>query len=184
MRSAEALATALLELLETTPFQQITIRDIVAKAGIGYTTFFRHHATKEELLGAIAAEQINCLFNLSLRAMDAYDLQAGSTALFTYVNAHRPMWSTLLTGGAAGTVREEFLRMARDIATIRGEPDAWLPPEVGTLLIVGGTLDLLTWWLRQPNPTPIKRIVEIHERVVVNPVLQGKDPKTPRKSKR
>lgn len=89
----------------------------------------------------------------------------------------------MLTGGAAGTVREEFLRMARDIATVRGEPDAWLPPELGTLLIVGGPRDLLTWWLRQLNPMPIKRIVEIHECVVVNPVLRGKDPKTPRKSK-
>ena len=42
--------------------------------------------------------------------MDAHDLRAGSTALFAYVKAHRPLWLTLLTGGAAGTIRDEFLR--------------------------------------------------------------------------
>ena len=173
VRSQEALANALLALLETKPFEQVSIRDIVAEAGIGYTTFFRHHATKEELLNAIAAEQIQCLFSLALPALDGYDLRAGSTALFTYVNAHRPMWSTLLTGGAAGTVREEFLRMAREVAALRGAQNAWLSAELGATLIVGGTLELLTWWLRQSHPMPIKRIVEIHESVVLNPVLQA-----------
>jgi AcrR family transcriptional regulator len=173
VRSQEALANALLSLLETTPFEQITIRDIVAEAGIGYTTFFRHHATKEELLDAVAAEQIRCLFSLALPAMDAHDLRAGSTALFTYVHAHRPTWSTLLTGGAAGTVREEFLRMASEVAGQRGEPNAWLPSELGARLLVGGTLDLLTWWLRQPNPMPIKRLVEIHVTVVIEPAVEA-----------
>lgn len=171
VRSAGALVNALLKLLESSPFEQITIRDIVAEAGVGYTTFFRHHATKEELLDALAAEQIRNLFNLALPSMD--DLPAGSTALFSYVNAHRALWSTLLTGGAAGTVREEFQRMAREVAAVWGRPNARLPAEAGALLIVGGTLDLLSWWLRQPTPMPIRKLVELHVKVVLNPVIEA-----------
>lgn len=173
VRSRQALADALLELLETKPLGRISIREIAAVAGVGYTTFFRHHTSKERLLDRVAAEQIRCLFNLALPVKDAYDVRAGSTALFTYVNAHRPLWSTLLTGGAAGTIREEFRRLASEVAASRGQPGSWLPADAGAILIVGGTLDLLTWWLRQSNPLPISRMVEIHEAVVVTPVIEA-----------
>lgn len=184
VRSGQALTEALLKLLEAKPLEQINIREIVAEAGIGYTTFFRHHASKEELLDHIAAEQIRCLFNLALPVVDAYDVHSGSTALFTYVNAHRPLWSTLLTGGAAGTIREEFSRLARGVAASQGRPGTWLPADAGAILIVGGTLDLLTWWLRQSNPLPIKRMVEIHESVVVAPVIEASSAAKRRKTRR
>jgi AcrR family transcriptional regulator len=173
VRSRQALTDAFLKLLEAKPLEQISIREIATAAGVGYTTFFRHHVSKEELLDHVAAEQIRCLFNLALPVMDAHDLHSGSTALFTYVHAHRPLWSTLLTGGAAGTIREEFARLARDVAGVRGRPDSWLPADAGAMLIVGGTLDLLTWWLRQAQPMPIKRIVELHVSVVVTPVIDA-----------
>jgi AcrR family transcriptional regulator len=173
VRSSQALTDAFLELLEAKPLEQISIRDIAATAGIGYTTFFRHHTGKEALLEHVAAEQIRTLFDLALPVMDAYDVHAGSTALFTYVDAHRSLWSTLLTGGAAGTVRAEFLRLASEVAASQGRSDTWLPADAGAILIVGGTLDLLTWWLRQRSPLPIKRIVEIHEHVVVAPAIEA-----------
>jgi len=184
VRSRQALTDALLTLLETKPLEQISIREIAAAAGVGYTTFFRHHASKEELLAHVASEQIRCLFNLALPVMDAHDLHSGSTALFTYVHAHRPLWSTLLTGGAAGTIREEFSRLAREVAVVRGRQDSWLPADAGASLIVGGTLELLTWWLRQSNPLPIKRIVEIHESVVVTPVIEASSGAKRRRARR
>ena len=184
VRSGQALADAFLKLLEGKPLEQISIREIVTAAGVGYTTFFRHHASKEELLDHIAAEQIRCLFKLAMPVMDAYDVHSGATALFTYVSEHRPVWTTLLTGGAAQTIRGEFLRLAREVAASQGQPDTWLPADAGAILIVGGTLDLLTWWLRQSNPLPIKRIVEIHESVVVAPVIEASSARRRRKPKK
>lgn len=180
-RSHEALVGALLKLLEERPFERITIRDIVAEAGIGYTTFFRHHATKESLLDTIAAEQIRQLFELAFATQTAHDLHEGVVALFTYVHAHRPLWTALLTGGAAGTVREEFQRRAREVAAVWREPGSWLPADLGAQLIVGATLDLIAWWLRQAHPLPVKRVVELYEEVVLKPVLSAQPLKTSRK---
>ncbi len=179
VRSQQALHRAFLSLLESKSLEQISIRDIVAEAGIGYTTFFRHHASKEELLTSIAAEQIRCLFNLALPTMDSYDVPTGSIALFSYVNAHRPLWRTLLTGGAAGAVREEFLNLAREVAAALGHQNSWLAPEVGVILIVGGTLELLTWWLRQSDPISVEQIAAILDRVVVSPVIAANNPPQP-----
>ena len=184
LRSSQALTDAFLRLLESKPIGHISIREIVAVAGVGYTTFFRHHASKETLLDHIAAEQIRHLFKLALPEMNAYDVRSGSTALFTYVDAHRPLWSTLLTGGAAATIRAEFVRLASEVAASQGRPGTWLPADAGAILIVGGTLDLLTWWLRQPSPLPIERMVEIHESVVVTPAIEASSASRRRRPKR
>jgi len=55
IRTRRALREALLGLIETRAFEQITIREIAARAGIGYATFFRHHASTEALLDDLAA---------------------------------------------------------------------------------------------------------------------------------
>jgi AcrR family transcriptional regulator len=171
VRSRQALLEAMLRLLEVKPLDQITIRDIAAEAGIGYTTFFRHHPTKESLLNDVAADQISFLINLSMPVMDAHDVRAGSAALFTFVKAHRPMWTTLLTGGAAATIREEFIRQAREVARVRMPPGGPVKAEAGVLLIVSGTIELLTWWLRQPEPLSVEQISEIHDELVVSPII-------------
>src|SRR3546814_12504157 len=55
VRTRAALREALLTLLENLSIDQIKIRDIAATAGIGSTTFLRHHPTKEALLDDLAA---------------------------------------------------------------------------------------------------------------------------------
>ncbi len=183
VRTREALRAALLDLLEAKPLDQITIRDIAAGAGIGYTTFFRHHPTKESLLDDLAAEEIRSLIELVMPVMDDRSALAGSKALFTYVDQHRALWTTLLTGGAAGALRAELLRISMEIAAERTPPHTWPPFEVVTLLVVSGTLELLTWWLRQGDPLPIREIAEIHHRNVVEPAMvPGPKPSARRKA--
>lgn len=173
VRSRTALRSALLQLLEEKALEQITVRDIVARAGIGYTTFFRHHPTKEALLEDIAAEQISALFQLSMPVMDAQDVRSGAIALLSYVEQHRSIWSTLLTGGAASFIREEFLRQARAVADVRGQSDNLMPPDLGVILIVSSTLELIVWWLRQENPYSIERIAELLDCTVIRPVIDA-----------
>src|SRR3546814_18012954 len=83
VRTRAALREALLTLLENLSIDQITIRDIAATAGIGYTTFFRHHPTKEALLDDLAAEEIRELGELALSVLDAAGASAASAGLFT-----------------------------------------------------------------------------------------------------
>ena len=173
VRTREALRGGLLLLLESETFEQITIRHIAAAAGIGYTTFFRHHPTKESLLDDLAAAQIGHLISLLMPQMDISNTRAASEALFAYVNEQRRLWSILLTGGAAGALRGEFLRISRDIASTMSRPDTWPPVEVAIRLVVSGTIELLVWWLRQSEPIPISEIAEIHSRVVIQPAINN-----------
>ena len=171
VRTREALRRALLRLLDLKPLEQITIRDICEVADVGYTTFFRHHPTKESLLNDVAAEQIGRLVGLALQVADTSDTRAASTALCTYVDQHRKLWSTLLTGGAAGAMRDEFIRLSRQIAATRAQPGAWPPPDVATILVASSTIELLSWWLRERKPLTIEQVAEIHERIIITPTV-------------
>lgn len=173
VQTREALRAALLKLLESRSLEQITIRDIAREAGIGYTTFFRHHPTKNALLNDVAADEIKRLIDLALSVFDATDTQSAALALCNYVAEHRALWSTLLTGGAAGALRDEFIRLSLEIAASRAPNESWLPAEAGVVLAASGTIELLAWWLRQSDPVPAEQVATIYERIVVSPILNA-----------
>lgn len=173
VRSKEALHGAMLTLLDEKPFADITIRALCAEAGIGYTTFFRHHPSKESLFEEVAAEQVGALVELAVSILNTKNLRAAAEAIFIHVNAHRMMWSTLLTGGAAGKIREEFLNRAREAAVPLAKSTKKVPMDCGIVLTVSGTIELIDWWLRSKKPLPIHRVAEILDLVVVSPIMQA-----------
>jgi AcrR family transcriptional regulator len=144
------LRDAMLSLLLQKSFDQITIRDICAEAGVHYATFFRHHETKEALLEEIATEQIKQLNKLTLAIRDAEDYEAGFRALCSYVNDHRTLWSTLLNGGAGGAMREEWVRQSRAVAAKVPPVHSWMPTELGTICAATLIAETIAWWLAQP----------------------------------
>ena len=170
LRSREALRNALLELLQRKPLGQITIREIAAQAQVGYATFFRHHPTKESLLNDLAAELLNGLVAMTLPALNAADTHTTCVRLCAYVDERRALWSALLTGGAAGVLREQFIRAAHNAST-HIEAYDWLPVELGLVHASSAIIEMLAWWLRQTDPMPVERIADIMNRLVVGPLV-------------
>jgi AcrR family transcriptional regulator len=173
LRTRQSLRLALLGLLEHKQLEHITVRDIAARAGIGYATFFRHHASKQDLLDEIAAEQIGRLMELTFPLLDAADTRVACEALCRYVDQHRVLWTALLTGGAAGALREEFIRLAEAEGAVRHEARAsdWLPVDLGAIYGVTATVEILAWWLRKPAQYSAEQVAEIIDRLVVTPSL-------------
>jgi len=170
-----AIRKAFLQLLDQKPLEQITIREIAAAASIGYTTFFRHHPSKEELLNEIAAAEIKHLIEMALPVLGPINSKDAALAMCRYVAEHRVLWSTLLTGGAANVLREEFIRLSLQVAASWKSKNKWLPPEVGVILVTSGTIELLAWWLKQKDPIPVEKLAAIYDRTVVSPIVSAKD---------
>jgi len=174
VRSRESLRRALLKLLKARSFDDITIRDIVAEAGIGYTTFFRHHPSKEALLEEVAADEIDRLVAVTLPVLQSEDTRAACNLLCGYVGKNRALWVALLAGGAAAALRAGFIEESRRVTKTWPQRKPWLPPELGALVGVSSTLEILTWWLRQKNPLPVSKIAEILDRLVITPTVKQK----------
>ena len=196
-RTRKALRAALLRLLEEQSFDQITIRDISASAGAGYATYFRHYPDKAALLNDLAAVGISELLERALPILYAVDTRSSCLTLCRYVDERRQLWSTLLTGGAAGTLREEFVRQARLIAAAGAQdsppgkrPGSWLPEDLAVVFGVAGVLEILAWWLQHPSAFTLEETADILDRLVVAPILQtnprpqGTAPKTKPRSPR
>lgn len=173
MRTREALRGAMLKLLASQSLDDITIIDICQTAGIGYTTFFRHHSSKEALLDEIAAEEIAHLIGLTMPIAISEDVHAAGVALFDYVSEHRKLWSALLTGGAQTAMRNEFLRLSREVAASRTYVNDWPPSDISTILVVSSTVELVSWWLQQKKPLSIEEAATIYERIIIQPHMSG-----------
>jgi len=170
VRSGAALREALFRLLRVKAFEQITVRDICAEAGIHYATFFRHHSGKEALLDHIAADQMARLVELTVPIKQSGDDRGSILALCQYVDDHRALWAILLNGGAAPTMRSEWLRYTRMVA----EPQprgSWLPSELGMACATSLIVETVTWWLRQePGEWPPAQIADIMHRLVTTSI--------------
>lgn len=169
VRTQQALRDALLVLVGMRPLDDITIRDIVAKAGIGYATFFRHFPSKAALLETVVADEIARLVDLAMPALARAGTRASSIALFSHVDSHRGLWRALLTGGAAGTIREEFAKAAIERAAGFVKKSHIIPTELGVLVGVTATVQIIAWWLKQGDDFPVERIAEIHDKLVTAP---------------
>lgn len=179
VRSRRALTGAMLALLERVPFDQITIREITARAGTGYATFFRHYPDKQALLGDVASQQIASLLEMTLPIFSPASSAETSRLLCAHVAEHRALWSALLTGGAAGILRGEFIRQARDLAETMDGPEGWLPADLAVVYATGATVDLLAWWLAREELHSADEIAAILDRLIIAPLVGGTLP--PRK---
>ena len=170
VRSRNALHGALLDLLQESAFEQITIREISARAGTGYATFFRHYPTKEALLGDVAAGEISTLMMMTASMMAGPDRFGSILDLCNYVDARRSLWSALLAGGAAGIVREEMMRQTVALGDERQCP-AWLPPDLARRVGVSSAIDVLVWWLEQEERYSPDQVAVILDRLVIGPIV-------------
>ncbi len=173
LQTRQALRRALLELIDSKPLDQITIREIAASAGVSYNTFFRHHTSKEALVREVVTEELSDLIRLSISTLDASSSTEAARALCRFVAEHDGLWSTLLTGGAANILRDEFIRLLRETAPSRVSSKAEFPADIGIQLVAVGTLELLAWWLQQPERLPVERVAAIYEQLVVAPVVNA-----------
>ena len=174
-RSINALRKALLELIEEKPLAEISIREITDTAGVSYPTFFRRFSSKEALLEDIATKEVQHLLSLGNKSTLAVRTPQSGEAICKYVQEHRQRWKTLLTGGAASSMREEFIRVAEEISRDTPRANPWLPIDLAVPFSTNCIFEILTWWLRQPDDYPLKNVVKLMDILVVDPLTRPRD---------
>jgi hypothetical protein len=88
------------------------------------------------------------LVELTLPIKESGDDRGSILALCQYVEDHRRLWAVLLNGGAAATMRSEWLRYTR-MVTEGPAGGNWLPSELGTICTTSLIVETISWWLRQ-----------------------------------
>ncbi|MFM6931094.1 MAG: TetR/AcrR family transcriptional regulator [Novosphingobium sp.] len=170
LRSDAALRAALIALIPRQTYDKITVRDIVAEAGVGYATFFRHYPSKDAMLDAIASDELAEMLARTAPLLDPLDTRKTCVVLAQHVGSRRDVWSALLTGGAATHLRQQFERLADNVSSAT-YPTDWLPRELGIRFGVTATIEILGWWLCERPDYPLDDVAELLDRLTIAPTV-------------
>lgn len=170
-RTRRALARAVLELAAERPFGELTIRELTAHADVGYATFFRHYANKEELLLDVLGGMVGELADLLQPSAEAGRLEDAGLALFRYVaeqgGALRVLFDAQRTGALERDLRAAVC--ARVLASPTFRPPPELPAELTAHHLAAASLALVGWWLDQGMPHSPEVMAKAYARLVVGP---------------
>ena len=166
-KTRKAIREALQTLLQDNAIEQITAKELAAEADIGYTTFFRHFPSKEAALADLADSEAEELIEHCFPLLRSADSLAACQALCRHVAGKRRVWSALLTGGAAGVVREALVRHTIEKSGEWPPARSWMPADNGTTLIIGIVVETLAWWLTHADDLGPDQVAGIMDRMFI-----------------
>lgn len=173
VRTRAALREALIALLARHPFMEITAAMVVAEAGAGYATFFRHYADTAALLTDAADHMIAELVAIVGPALRAGMPDAAMAALAAYVDARRDACRAMLSG-AGDAVRAVIVNRAIALAAAAPIDLAGGLPQTLTIRFqTAAAVEVLGWWLDQAPEMAPEDVAHLLRRLVVAPVLPG-----------
>lgn len=174
-RTMAVVHAALLALIEEQAFERITVDDIIQRAGVGRATFYRHYAGKEALLEEVARVEITHLAELSIPLANRTDSLPDCRRVVAYVGDHRKLWSVLLTGGAAGAMRHKIIELATpEPHSYRAVvPEDGIPVDLSASWGAAAMVEVLAWWLRNPDRASVEQVANYLDRLAVRPSLDS-----------
>jgi AcrR family transcriptional regulator len=153
-RTRDRLGDALVELLLQTPFDDITVQDVLDRAGVSRSTFYSHYRDKNDLFLSDADDFFEGMATALSRCGDKSERVAPVRELFAHIAEVRPFYNALVESGRIRDVmelgQEHFARgIERRLAEMpqgRGIPvnkrSAIAHGSAGSLIA------LLFWWVQ------------------------------------
>ena len=177
-RSQEALIHALLDLIETRHYDQISVQDITQKANVGRSTFYAHYQDKDDLL-------ISGFEHLLDELVEQISLDENQTLIFKtdmffrHAGGHYEIYQTLLWGsGFKLLTRDAYAALCQKIeerlrSLLPSESIKAIPLAVVANSMGGGLLLLLKWWLDHKMPYPPEQMDVFFQQLVMSGVQQS-----------
>lgn len=157
-RTHRALSAALVSLMVARDFEDITVQDVLERAGIGRTTFYSHFRNKEDLLLS-DTERFIGLLNAHFSASATSTRRVAPLAeLAMHVGEYAAFAAALQRSGQDQDVWEiivgEFaLIIARRMAQLGVRPaENELPLDVSSRVYAAAAITLLQWWMDRERP--------------------------------
>lgn len=163
-RTHRALSEALVSLMVARDFADITVQDVLDRAGIGRSTFYAHFRNKEDLLLSDTERFV--------RLLDAHFASTAASTrrvaplgeLAAHVGEYAAFAASLQRSGQGEEVWEiivgEFaLIIARRLGElgVKAAPGE-LPLEVSSRVYAAAAITLLQWWMDRDRPVSAQEL--------------------------
>jgi len=161
-RTHKLLWEALLAELAERPFEDITVKDLCARAMVHRTTFYTHYVDKyalleqgmRELVAAWAGDEPHRPPN----AHTADQPPAYFIRLFEQAAEHQQFYRLMLCGDGVGRFQKQLKTYIADLATAKAREVSQanaplaVPVAMHAQFVAGAAVSLLAWWLENDMP--------------------------------
>jgi AcrR family transcriptional regulator len=172
LRTQEVLIHSLLDLIESTPYDLITVGDIINRANVGRSTFYSHYRNKDDLLTG-GFEHVLDLLVRQITVNNENQLVFDTSMLFRHAREHKDIYRKLVWGsGFKLLIKDGHDALSRKIEERLSslgpmpQPPA-IPPPILAHSVSGLLLVLLKWWLDKGLPYPPERMDEIFQHLIM-----------------
>jgi AcrR family transcriptional regulator len=171
-RSREKIRAAFVDLLQTRELQDFNIHDVAAASDVGYSTFYRHYETKEQLVAEIARAEADALTKATLAALLSGPSHVACRVSARFICEHKNIWIALTAGSAAAILREQLLAVMLESGDRYHIPSGFLPSAITASICATIVVDLFTWWLRQAEHTDPDHLAQAIDRMIAQPYIK------------
>lgn len=159
----EAIEQALISLLDEKEFKDITISEIVKRAGVSRTAYYRNYKSKEDILSTCLKNIMNKSSN-SLLGYDALkDTKKTWIALLETVKVNYKEYKLLLKAGYKNIIIDEFNKsMNYNISKKQFEL------YYSNLYWAGAISSVVLEWIEDDMNIPIEQVAELGSNLMIN----------------
>ena len=171
-RTRDRLGDAIIGLMQENPFETITVQRVLARAGVGRSTFYSHYRDKDDLFLSDLEEFLELMSTLLLRRTEDSNRIEPVRELFTHVAEMRQLHSALIASGKMRDFQEmgqEYFARAieqRLAALPSSRPASPAQRTAMAHAFAGALLSLLSWWIQHgATPSPEEMDTLFHRMV-------------------
>lgn len=159
-KTQEAIKMAVIELMITKNFDQITIQDISDKADVSRRTIYLHYMDKFDLLDKLIEEHIEEMCELCNSVDPDADYRDMGLLWFEYFESHHLFFSALLASKGGLFFRNRFLEFflqeleKEAIMSKGGNKGSSDGMNVDIQFLGSAIVGVVEWWFKNGRPHP------------------------------
>jgi AcrR family transcriptional regulator len=152
LRTRDTLGDALVELMQEKTFDEITVQEVLDRAGVGRSTFYAHYRDKDDLFLSDVEDFFGMMSTLLTRRGVSVERVAPVREFFAHIAEAREFFAALVASGKVQDVLELgqgfFARSIEErllLAQVEMEP---MQLKAHAHALAGALFSLLDWWIK------------------------------------
>ena len=184
IRSRHLLRDAFLGLLRKKRYEDISVQDIIERAGVARSTFYAHFMDKEDLLvGPCGVFARDVKSHTDPGKDDRKRVRPFPTICFWYnILSHRETFEIIAKDAAMDvTMRDLYKKLCAIMkAHIERDPSdrGAIPSSLAVDHLAGSIITLVKWWVKQGMTYPPEQMDEIFHRMLMPVIPSNQLPRT------
>ena len=154
----ECIETALIQLMEGEDFEKISISEIVKRAGVSRTAFYRNYLSKEDVLKSAVDDAITGI--VKALSSDPHTKHFWDT-LFSATSMYLSSFQLLLKAGQGAAILDQITGHL-----LSKKADASPAERYAEILWAGAVYNILVNWVKNPEREPVSEMAKICQEAI------------------